>query len=268
MNDLTAPLPVPIPPLPWVRAACAKCFDLADSVNQLALIALVRAAPNQVSNHRLIVSILYARALTSYQGALLLAGQGMVADACSVVRSLAGTTIVLNATVKDEKICDLLITRHEINQHKILNAWLTNPVAQAAMSDQHHEFLTAAQKRFAKQAVKDPINIEALAVMAGLEWLYDTVYRVSPSDAARVSLDALEFHIVADGTAAITGLRFGPTTYKLTDTLASAMNCQLMAIHAAAVSFAIGELLLEVDTHLKALKELLDALPQEQRGAG
>jgi len=60
------------------------------------------------------------------------------------------------------------------------------------MSDRHHEFLTAAQKRFARQAAKDPINIEALAVKIGLDWLYDMVYRMSSSDAAHVSLDAFE----------------------------------------------------------------------------
>ena len=182
----------------------------------------------------------------------------MVADARSVVRSLAETTIVLNATVIDEKICDLLITRHEINQQRILNAWLTDPVEQAAMSDQHREFLAAAQKRFAKQAAKDPVSIEALAVKAGIEWLYDTVYRMSSSDAAHVSLDALEFHVVADGTAAITGLRFGPTTYKLAETLVSAMNCQLVAIRAVTILFATSELQPEIDAHLRAVKELME----------
>lgn len=258
MHNLPASLPVPIAPLPGVRAACAKYLDLAESINQLALRALVKATPNQRSNHQLIVSILYARSLTSFQSALLLAGQGMVADARSVVRSLAETTIVLKATVIDEKICDLLITRHEINQQKILNAWLTNPIEQAAMSDQHHEFLTAAQKRFAKQAAKDPINIEALAVKAGLDWLYDTVYRMSPIDAAHVSLDALEFHVVADGTATITGLRFGPTAYKLADTLVSAMNCQLVAIEAVTILYAMSEFQPEMDGHLRAVKELME----------
>lgn len=140
---------------------------------------LIKATPRQKSNHQLIASTLYARALASYQSALLLLGRGSVADARTVVRSLAETAIVLNGVVSDETVCDLLMARHEINQRKLVNAWLADPLARDAMTDEHYAMLTATQKRVAGSAAKDPINIEALAKSVNLLWLYNIVYRTS-----------------------------------------------------------------------------------------
>ncbi len=76
------------------------------------------------------------------------------------------------------------------------------------------------------------INWADAAVAAGMTDLYMTVYRETSSDAAHVSLKALERHVVVDGTGTITGFRFHPQVEGVADTLSQAIASLLHATEA------------------------------------
>jgi hypothetical protein len=256
-NVLGAPLPVP---LPGVSRALHKELELADSFNRLAMQVLKRATPGKEptleNNQSLIAATLFARSYTSFQSALVLIGRGAVADARTIVRSMAETAIVLNGAVDDPSVCDDLMKRHEVNRRKLLNAWMSDPQAMAVMTDEHKSKFALDVKQLPGTETKDPINIGTLASRVGLTWLYNTVYRMSSSDAAHASLDALEHHVEADAKGDIQRLSFGPRIEKLADTLVGAMNCMLVSVHAISMRFPMSELQLEMDQHLAALQKL------------
>lgn len=100
------------PSIATIRNDFALWFDMAESFNDLGLRVLPAVKPDQSSNQQLLAAALYGRILTSFQAAYTLAERGMLADARTVVRAAAETTIVLSALVKDASVCDLLLDRH------------------------------------------------------------------------------------------------------------------------------------------------------------
>jgi hypothetical protein len=256
-DTLGAPLPLP---LPGINQALQKELELAGSFNRLAMQVLVRATPGseptQDNNQALIAATLFARALTSFQSALVLIGRGSVADARTIARSMAETAIVLNALVLDRGVCDALMVRHDVNKRKLVNAWMSDPQASALMTDEHREKFESVLRELSGVATRDPVNIAALADRAGLTWLYNTVYRTSSSDAAHTTLDALTVHVRADATGDILGLSFGPRIENLGDTLVDAMNCLLLSMHAVSTLFTMSELQSEMNRHLDAIQNL------------
>jgi hypothetical protein len=258
-NSLGAPLP---PPLPGVSQFLRAELELAELINRLGMQVLLRATPgnepNEGNNQCLVAATLYARALMSYQSALVLIGRGSVADARTIVRSAAETTIVLNAVVLDVGVCDSLMDRHNVNQRKLLNAWASDPQANAIMSEEQRSKFDSALKELSGAARTDPINIASLAVRTNLTWMYNIVYRMSSSDAAHTTLDALSLHVRANEDGDIVGLSFGPRTEKLADTVIQAMNCLLISMHAVSSLFSMSDLQPEMDERLEALKRLQD----------
>jgi hypothetical protein len=166
---------------------------------------------------------------------------------------------VLNALVLDRRVCDSLLDRHQVNKRKLLNAWISDPQAIAAMTDEQRDKFETAIKDLPSTVTKDPINIAALADRSGLGWLYNTVYRMTSSDAAHTTLDALTLHLRVDAAAEIAGLTFGPRIEKLGDTLIDAMNCLLFSMHAVSSLFSMSDLQPQMEQHLHAIKRLSDA---------
>jgi len=180
-GSLGAPLPLP---LPGVAKLLQKELQLAESLNRLGTQVLLKGKPgkepNEGNNQCLVAATLFARALMSYHSALMLIGRGSVADARTIVRSAAETTIVLNAVVADSGVCDLLVYRHQVNQRKLLGAWTTDPQATAVMTDDQRKTFDDALTKLSGVAGTDPINIGDLAKKTGLTTSSIGCPRVTP----------------------------------------------------------------------------------------
>jgi len=124
------------------------------------------------------------------------------------------------------------------------------------MTDEHREKFQSDLKQLLGSDAKDPVNIASLANRVGLSWLYNTVYRMSSSDVAHTTLDALEHHVGVNPQGEIVGLSFGPRVEKLADTLVGAMNCLLVSMHAIRTRFLMPELQPEIEQHLDAIQML------------
>ena len=124
------------------------------------------------------------------------------------------------------------------------------------MKDEHREKFQSDLKQLLGSDAKDLVNIASLANRVGLSWLYNTVYRMSSSDVAHTTLDALEHHVGVNPQGEIVGLSFGPRVEKLADTLVVAMNCLLVSMHAIRTRFLMPELQPEMEQHLDAIQML------------
>src|SRR5260370_32557877 len=86
------------------RAQFKEWFDLVESFNREAMKILFAIKPRQSINHQLVAASLYGRALQSFQGAVIMAERGMIADARSLVRSCAETAFAIGSLTVDAKL--------------------------------------------------------------------------------------------------------------------------------------------------------------------
>lgn len=245
-----------------IKKDFASWFDVADSFNNLGMQVLHAMKVDVASNQQLLAAALYGRALTSFQASCFLAERGMLSDARTVVRAAAETTIILSAVVKDASVCELLIDRHYWHHLKIRNVWLQNPQAVDIMSSHEIEKTKIVIEDIEKSHPKakhlkgDPVNIANLAKQAGVDAIYDVVYRWTSGDAAHTSLDALIRHIRVDANNDIVGLKFGTDAADLPDTLHNAMSVLGFALNATVTIFQLTQFNNELERCVAAWQAL------------
>jgi Family of unknown function (DUF5677) len=217
-----------------IRQRYAPWFDFIDRLNRLALSILFAETPRLRAE--LYVATLHARAITLFQGAVLMAERGMATEARTLVRSCAETAIAIGCSRLDPTFFAQLDEDYE--KHRIA---LANDLLQNLPADDPN--ITAEQRTGLRQLIADVsreytsphprrINWAAAAVAANMIDLYMTVYRDTSGDAAHVSLKALERHVQTDEHDAIVGLRFHPEIEGLADTLSAAIASLLHATEA------------------------------------
>lgn len=254
-----------------IRKNYSPWFDVADSFNNLGMRILPAVEPAQNSNQQLLAATLYGRALTSFQATYVLAERGMLADARTIVRAAAETTIVLSALVKDASVCDLLLDRHYWHHRKLRNAYLSDPQAAAELTIQEIDAIRAViieidkDRPSVKDLKKDPIVIAALAEQADVNALYNVVYRSTSGDAAHTSIDAMNRHIRVDANNNIEGLIFISNVTDLPDTLSNAMSVLGFALDAVCKFFSLTKFDKDLEQCVAAWKAL--GIPSDYKPA-
>jgi hypothetical protein len=244
-----------------IRREFLASFEVVTTFSNLGMRVLRVLKPATTSNPQLLVALLFGRALTSFQSTIILAERGLSADARTVLRAAAETTIVLSGVAIDTAVADLLMLRHQWHRRKLLTSWLNDPQAVAEMT---HEQKTAFTTEVAAidsthptvKNMGDPINVHDLAVRTGLLATYNAIYRPVSGDAAHTSLFALERHVRADAAAAVQGLTFGPDTRDLASTLHAAISAFAPAVKAVALFFGKTEFDDELNRCVEAWKKL------------
>ena len=199
-----------------IRADYAPWFEIAATINGLAMRVLPSLRPSTTNSQQLFVAILFARVLTSFQSTYILAERGLMADARTVIRAATETAFVLAALSINAAVLESLELRHHYFRRKLHSVWLNDPAARATMIP---EQITALEKDIAeidrdypnvKDMRGDPINVASLADQAGLLSVYNAVYRVTSTDAAHTSITALERHVRTDASGNIQSMVVGP----------------------------------------------------------
>lgn len=245
-----------------IRERHAPWFALVERLNRLAMKVLQSKRPKV--NEEVYLGTLYARAVTMFQGVVRLAERGMAAESRTLVRACAETAIALGCVRRDKTFFDRL--DEDYDKHRIAMA---NDLLRLLPANDPN--LPAEQREDLKRFVKDlsaeykrpkpqRINWADAAVAAGMIDLYMTVYRETSSDAAHVSLKALERHLETDGKGTITGFRFHPEFRAVHKTLTAAIASLLHATEAKL--FGAGDV--QADEELRSLALQWDELVRSQ----
>jgi hypothetical protein len=115
----------------WIakhRAEHAAAFGLADRLSRVAQQVMLGAEVPKGDNRALLILLFFARALSSFQGALLLAERGMTIEALTLARSCLESAFFLGATVADAGFADRLVSSDAAHKKKVAT-WLTSPEA-------------------------------------------------------------------------------------------------------------------------------------------
>ena len=110
--------------------------------------------------------------------------------------------------------------------------WLTNPAAAVAelSADQLEKLRGFLVNLKAAPAKAAPVTIKSAADTAGLSDIYETVYRDLSDRAAHPSLNSLLRHISLDAHGNAIGLRFGPETTGVGETILAMTTALFYAV--------------------------------------
>src|SRR4051794_5157179 len=114
----------------WIarhRSENHEWFDLAQSLNGVACRLLFTLIVPADDNQMFCAALLYMRALTSYQGAILLAERGMTTDARTLARSCFESVFCLGAVCRDASFPDRFIRDDAERRRKLAKSLLKLP---------------------------------------------------------------------------------------------------------------------------------------------
>jgi Family of unknown function (DUF5677) len=217
------------------RAQFKDWFELVYDLNRdaMKLLSAIKPEPNQ--KREWVASLLYRRALQSFQGAVVMSERGMITEALTLVRSCAETAIAVGGVVTDEIFIRDLIEDHHKHRLSYSTAILTDPESAPFLTpDQikNLEQVVAEVKGLYQPAGPRRINWEQAARKAKMTDLYITIYRMTSGDAAHATVQALDRHIEPDNHGRIRSLTFRPETRDLGHALSVTANALLHAMAA------------------------------------
>lgn len=174
-------------------------FDLADALNRTAQRLLLGAEvkmEGESFSEKNLAQLLFVRALSNFQGAILMAERGAVVEARTLARTCLETAFALVAAVKmDSAFIDRMVANDMGSKSKGAN-WLLNRA-------DHADFLQPESKAGLEafvgrlKAENEPTGsfaTEEMARRGGLDGLY-IYFRQFSSDAAHPMLEALNRYV-------------------------------------------------------------------------
>jgi hypothetical protein len=221
---------------PWIsqiRDQHRAWFDFVSKINRFAMTVLLQEVPK--IPEELYVVTLYARAVTMFQGAVLLVERGMAAESRTLVRGCAETAIALGCTRRDKTFPEKLDDDHDKHRIALANDILNLPANDPNVSPEQRAGLKQLIDEVSAQySPPRPLRINwaVASSTAGMTDLYLTVYRQTSSDASHVSLRALNRHLVTDARERIVGFQLRPFPEETIDTLSSSIAAILHATEA------------------------------------
>jgi hypothetical protein len=222
----------------WSKAARSQFkdwFDLVDGLNKEAVKLLPAIEPDRTKTPEIVVALLYRRALQSFEGLMLMAERGMVADALALGRSCAETAIAIGGVLTDAKFIELLIEDDAKRRLTYANVILFDNELRGELSS---EWVANLQRVVSTAKSKYPapgpraIKWAQVAKDAKMSALYDMLYRTISGGASHVTLNALDRHVESNSAGPIGSLTFRPETRELTFCLSIGACALLHAMEA------------------------------------
>ena len=206
----------------------AARFELADRLNRMGM-RLLTTTRTRDAQQRL-VRALFSRAVSNFQGAILMAERGMTAEAGTLARACLETVFYQGAAAKNKKFSKELLADAASHKKKIatsLGSLL--PEQQGLSADQ----LKQLRESVANVEGARSINMCEAAEKADLIVMYRLVYAHMSQNAAHPKAGALEQYAELDESGAVIGDRWGPNPEDIADSLEGACEAFLQAIRIA-----------------------------------
>lgn len=210
----------------WIakhRAEDPECFALAERLNRACQRAMLACSVPDNDKQALLVALLFARALSSFQGAILMTERGMSVEALTLARSCLETSFYLAAIARNPYLIEGLVGSDTKHKHKMAKWFTGDGAAAAGLSPDKVKALCEFLSRSSTNTAPST-SIAAMAAAADLSGIYETLYRDLCDRAAHPSLNSLLRHVRQDAQGNIIGLRFGPETEDTREMVLASMN--------------------------------------------
>jgi hypothetical protein len=191
------------------RARNPEAFQMITETNRLAQSVLPSFDTLLGTTKNLLACGYYIRALQNLQGAVLMAENGLMSEACTLVRSGLETVFYLGATVRAENIKRDL-SRDHVKRVKAAMSFYRKVVPEGDRDIDLNELEAVLGSMLPEGVDPAKISIEAIAKQAELSDLYDGLYRQLSVGHAHPSLLSLSSIWDVDEDHETKGVLWGP----------------------------------------------------------
>lgn len=193
-----------------IRKENNDLFSLFEKINELSNDIIIDITVDRDDKQQLLVSCLFIRAMSTYQGVAIMAERGMPSEATVILRTLVEIMFRACAIAKDISAADAYIQEDEIYRRRSINK--LKKLSTKALDDignpDFGDLLQTLEKSIAENDIKERTTLW-YAQMADLEDLYNSAYRVL-SNTVHVSSRDLESALILDSTGNIIRFNYGP----------------------------------------------------------
>lgn len=215
------------------RSAYANLFAFAGQLNEYAHQEMFQTTVNSADGQQLLVASLLHRALTTYQGVILLSERGMPSEARVLLRTLLEVMFRLVAIAKDREVGRAYIAEDDLHRKKFINKFkLLSEERRTAAGNPALDSLLATLKQNIKDNDVRELKTQWFAERAGLVEFYHTAYSVF-SGTVHVNVRDLEKALVVDAQGDVTGFNYGPSDESLDATMLTAIESLIFCLRGA-----------------------------------
>ncbi len=220
--------------------------QLVLDINQYAQSYQYQQEPNNLNKIQLTGTGLYARTLSTFQGVINLANNGMKHQSDMLLRCLLESVFQLKAIANDPSFVELLIMQsrnHTRNALERLVKMKNRNGQQDELYERARKSRTKARqelRQLRKKTDTSELSILTTARKAGMEDYYDTLYAMG-STAVHSGLLSIEEHLVTDADNVVKELVNEPSHEKYEVTVLSASDLMMNAVFAIDTIFNRSE---------------------------
>lgn len=225
--------PAMIEVITQIRAAHARAFDLAEKLNELAYREMCGTGVSSNNAQHLLIACFLHRALTTFQGVVILCERGLVSEATALLRTLLEVMFRLVAIAKDAEVGLAYISEDELYRKKFIHKLnlLSKPVKLSIGNPAFDRLLTTIQQNINDNGI-GKLGTEWFAKHADLEDFYHSVYSAL-SNTVHVNVRDLENVLDMDMGGGVTGFNCRPRDDGLDQLLLTAVESLIFCLQGA-----------------------------------
>jgi hypothetical protein len=230
----------------WVekhRRDNTKWFSLCEEINKFSHKVMLATEVHENDLIELIAATLLVRAMSNFQGMLILAERGMKHESEVLLRSLLERTFAMVAIDKNKQVGIVLIFNDLFRRKRLLNTTHRNLLI-GNISDDNQKFDVEIDKEIGKineeisERVVREYNIKDSACDAGMTEVYDTEYKLL-SGSLHVNVRDMERHLKINESKNVKKILWGPDTEGIDFILFSGAEKMLLILTAVAHIFSL-----------------------------
>ncbi len=216
-----------------IRETHKELFALVEHLNELAHREMFATHLSNNNPQQLLVALLLHRALTTFQGVVILGEHGLQSEAAVLLRTLLEVLFRLVAIAKDAAVGIAYIREDERHREKFINKFkMLSDALKSAVGNPEIESLRAAiRQRIDDEDIRE-LKTQWFAERAGLEDFYHSAYSVF-SGSVHVNVRDLEKALEVDAEGDLRGFNYGPSYRELAKLLLTAIESLILCLRGA-----------------------------------
>jgi hypothetical protein len=185
----------------WIRKnrdTHQTLFDICQEINLVAQTSLYKLHIHSKDVQEILSALLFIRALSAYQGSLLLVERGMLTEAKILLRTVLEILFRIRAISKSREIADAYVLEDEQHRRKFLNKFklMSDSVKEAQGNPELDDLLNTLKQNIAERDIKE-LQTQWFAYKADLDDYYHSAYSLF-SSSVHANVRELEELVVAD----------------------------------------------------------------------
>ncbi len=218
----------------------ALLFEVCERLNCLAQKHIFKINIHSEDAQEILVALLFIRALSAYQGSILLIERGMHIEAKILLRTFMELLFRIRAISKDLEVAKAYVLEDEIHRKKFINKFkmLKDSINLSEQNAKLDELKQSIEENIAANDIK-ATQTQWYAQKAGLEDYYNTAYSVF-SSSVHANIRDIEESLVTDENGKIVSFTHGPNVGNLRHLLLAAGESMILILESISNLFGLN----------------------------